>query len=534
MTGQADGNLDLSLAFNPDLVGQQGIARENINIQSDFAISNLQVRDYLVGNGIRDGALNITIGDQGLAGSGTVNLDGINSAVEVSQSFAEDAVLRVVAKASEIPSQKVQQFIPGLESVLSGTSQGQFEYVATANQRATLNVDMDLTTVGVDFPALVYEKSAGQQGRVQFDVLFDDQTPIAVRDIRLTGPDLRADAQLDLTSESWSQMDISSVQISNTQLRNLQIQNLADRFRIIINGGILDLRPFLDQFTERSGNQDQGPQSNDALGFSLVKPVVITETRLDQMLFEPGAHLDDVGLAMIIADDGLRGMGLNATSPDINGTGSGKVTARVQGQEGAYTLQVTADNFGAFTQSLGMSEDIRDGSLIVQGNSAHPLGGGAWNLSANATDFRLLDTPALVQVTSGISLTGIVEQLTGSGLRISDLEFRGTLASPTVHIQRLKLDGPSLGLSMAGALNWQRRIMNIRGALSIFNILNMAVQDIPILREVLTGVDGQGLIATQFQVGGDFDQINVQVDPLSTIQPGLLRSVIDEIEGEEY
>ena len=48
---------------------------------------------------------------------------------------------------------------------------------------------------------------------------------------------------------------------------------------------------------------------------------------------------------------------------------------------------------------------------------------------------------------------------------------------------------------MAGAVDWRQRLINIRGALSIFNIVNMAVQDIPILRELLTGADAQGLIA---------------------------------------
>ena len=87
---------------------------------------------------------------------------------------------------------------------------------------------------------------------------------------------------------------------------------------------------------------------------------------------------------------------------------------------------------------------------------------------------------------------------------------------------------------MAGALNWDKDVMNIRGALSIFNLLNMAVRDIPVLRELLTGADAQGLIATQFHITGNFENPRAEVDPLSTIQPGLLRSIIDEIEGEEY
>ena len=97
-----------------------------------------------------------------------------------------------------------------------------------------------------------------------------------------------------------------------------------------------------------------------------------------------------------------------------------------------------------------MSEDIRDGTLTIQGDP-HPLGGGPWSLGAEATGLRVLDTPALVQVISAISLTGILEQMGNTGLNIAKMEFQGTLATPALHIQRLKLDGPSL------VFRWQGR-----------------------------------------------------------------------------
>ena len=85
----------------------------------------------------------------------------------------------------------------------------------------------------------------------------------------------------------------------------------------------MDLRPFLDQFTQRAGAQDRGTGSNNALGLALKKPVVITETRLESA-FKPNAQLINVGLALVLGDDGLRGMSMNATAPSLEGTGQGR------------------------------------------------------------------------------------------------------------------------------------------------------------------------------------------------------------------
>ena len=100
--------------------------------------------------------------------------------------------------------------------------------------------------------------------------------------------------------------------------------------------------------------------------------------------------------------------------PEITNTASHAGAATVQAQvrgtrEAGYGLTLTTDDFGALLHALGLSEDVREGTAQITGQSPYPIGGGPWRLAAEAQDFRILDTPALVQLASAISLTGILE-----------------------------------------------------------------------------------------------------------------------------
>lgn len=532
--GQARGRISLGLGFNPRTIGQDGIALENIKVDTDLAIEDLKVRDFIIGEGVQGGTLNLNITRERLSGSGNLTLDGVSGAVTVAQNFAPGRanVLEVRTSAS-MPAAKVRTFVPGLESFLSGQAQGEFVYRAEVGKDRRLSVDLDLRDVGIDFPSLVYKKSRGQSGRISMDLVLDRNGAKAAENIDLSGPRLSAQGTLNLKPGTWSDIQLSRAKVNGSDLRNVSIVNRSDQIRATVGRGVFDLEPFLDQFTSTASGGQQGTKGN--LGFRLTKPLVLDGARFDRLLTKNRAYLDGVRLSLVVGSDGVRGYDLIAAVPaNESGLAGGRLASSLTRKDGGYSLLLKADNFGATLQALGMTRDVGGGTFDLSGRSAHPLGGGTWVLNGRGRDLRVKRLPALVKVVAAISLTGILEEMGGQGMNIADLEFQGTLAAPTLHVKRLKFAGPSLGLTMAGALNWSRRSLNFRGALAPFNIINMVLGEIPVISELFTGVNGQGLFAAQFQVKGAFSNPQVQVDPLSLIQPGILRNVIDEIEGQTY
>ena len=66
--------------------------------------------------------LDLTIRDQGLQDRGTINLDGVEGAVEISQGFDEAFGLRF--NLAPVPSDKVGLFIPRRKVSWMGLSRG--------------------------------------------------------------------------------------------------------------------------------------------------------------------------------------------------------------------------------------------------------------------------------------------------------------------------------------------------------------------------------------------------------------------------
>ena len=61
----------------------------------------------------------------------------------------------------------------------------------------------------------------------------------------------------------------------------------------------------------------------------------------------------------------------------------------------------------------------------------------------------------------------------------------------------------------------------------IFPAINALLNKIPLIGQVITGIEGDGLIGVNFKVTGTYDEPNYNVNPLSILTPGILRSIFE-------
>ena len=532
--GTALGTLTFGLAFNPKTVGQQGINYDDIDVDTQLQISQLQVSDFLVGDGIQDGRLVLNIREEGLSGYGQVRLDGLEGSVEIAQSYGprQPYVLEVKTKLL-VPAPKIGRFVPGLETFLSGQAGGEFLYRSEENKPATLSVDLDLVDLGIDFKSLGYSKSPGDSGRLTMNLIFGAKNPEYVENLRIRAPNLRFDANIDLKITSWDSVEATSMQIGQTDLTDLRIENRENHIWAHFRDGHWTLAPVLEEF--RNPPKGENAERGFGLGFSLSKPLIIENAFLNRLYFTEKGYVTDAILSVVLANNGLRGYTLNAAVPD-NGPDfpGGQMDSRLvkrQGGDETYALSLQADNLGALLNALGISNQVFGGRFALSGESPFPLGGGPWTVQGEiSSELEIKEVSPLVNVLSLISLTGILEQMLGSGLIISDFDFTAILNATGMKINDFKFGGPSLGLTLTGDLDWSKGVLDIRGALAPFNLVNLLVGGIPLLGGIITGTEKEGLIATQFSIQGSMEDPDFDVDTLSTFQPGLLRSIIDGIQ----
>ncbi|WP_161555795.1 AsmA-like C-terminal region-containing protein [Mangrovicoccus ximenensis] len=127
------------------------------------------------------------------------------------------------------------------------------------------------------------------------------------------------------------------------------------------------------------------------------------------------------------------------------------------------------------------------------------------------------DAPAAASILSAISLVGIAEQAGEGGLHFGRVEAEFLLTPERLVVSQSSATGPSLGLSLDGALDLKRKTMDMQGVISPFYFVN----------RVGAGMTrrGEGLVGITFTMKGPFAQPRVRANPLSMLAPGVFREL---------
>ena len=99
------------------------------------------------------------------------------------------------------------------------------------------------------------------------------------------------------------------------------------------------------------------------------------------------------------------------------------------------------------------------------------------------------------------------------------------LSDGEIHeLERVQAGGAALGISLLGQVNREDRTLDISGNLVPANLVSNIIGGVPLVAEILTGVDRTGLFATQFSMQGSIDDPDLSVNALALV-PGLLRDI---------
>ena len=126
---------------------------------------------------------------------------------------------------------------------------------------------------------------------------------------------------------------------------------------------------------------------------------------------------------------------------------------------------------------------------------------------------------------SVLSLAGLYSLVEGDGtafqLGNAVLETRG----PVVKIASMRASGEAVGVTMLGVFDRATKKIDVSGNLVPVNQISKLLGGLPLLGDLITGVDKSGIFVTQFRVTGTSDDIKTSVNPVSSLAPGLIRDL---------
>jgi hypothetical protein len=125
------------------------------------------------------------------------------------------------------------------------------------------------------------------------------------------------------------------------------------------------------------------------------------------------------------------------------------------------------------------------------------------------------------------SLGGLANLMQGQGIVVDTLEVPYSSRNGVISVHDVRATGPALGVTADGYIDRPKNSIALKGSLVPLFGINSVLGNIPLLGNLLTSKEGEGVFGMTYSVTGNADEPSVSVNPLSALAPGILRRIFE-------
>jgi len=212
---------------------------------------------------------------------------------------------------------------------------------------------------------------------------------------------------------------------------------------------------------------------------------------------------------------------------DLKAVAEGRVplaVALIPQTNGTRKMSITTDDLGDVLRAADVTDQLHEGKLTITGSSTatepYRITG-----KVDLRNYRVRKLPFLAVLLNAASFTGFADMLGGQGLTFDRLEGGFDWNGQRLGLDDWRTAGGALGLNVEGEIDFAASRANLRGTVVPFSFFNSIVGNIPIVGDIITGGKGGGLVAATYQAKGPLDKLDITVNPVSFLAPGILRRI---------
>ena len=495
---------------------EKDITFDQVELSANGDITGAAIGKALLDKDFTDGNLKLKLNQNEMNLAGKGNFAGIPIDLEWQENFTGGKFIRRITTKGTTSSEQRRALGFDYSPYIDGPVGSDIVYTVLPKKHETIAAKLDLAESSMAVDTVHWRKEPGTPGAASFEVDLLDGHLAAIRDIALAAGDLVIDGNAKFTAETGepARLEFSRVNIGRSRLRDVTADFTPGYPDIVIGGGEFDAESLLGTDKEKDKEDEPTP------AFAL------RADRLDKVFLKEKRELTDVSVQMRHDAEWWDLIDLKAIVP-----AGGAVTLHYGPSEGArHILHVDSADAGAVLAALGISQSVRGGSLLINAeahdNEPHrPLKGGVL-----IKDFRMVDAPVLARLLTMATITGFVDLMSGDGFQFDKFKMQFTKTEGRLDIDLAKATGPSIGLTGAGHVDFDKNHMDIAGTVIPVNAVNSVLSDIPVLGDILIG---DGMFAVTYGAEGDLDNPEISVNPLSAIAPGFIKGLFDYSTGDE-
>ena len=523
---------DVDIVFKLDFELKTDLKPEELKVDVNGDLKQVEYLGLEEGKTFVADALKLHVTEKGFELAGVAKYQGIPLNLALKESFDEknykskitaevkvdDAVLKKLGVDSEILAAPYFTGESEVKAVLTFLNNGEVDVF----------VDGSLKDVEIDYAFLGFAKKKGIPCRAKAQLLIAKDKLKQVKEFSLLKAQFSAKGKMSADSKGrLSTIDITEIKAPKAFAKakvDLAYEPKL-KLKVTVSGDAYDLTEFFDSKKTLSDEEKALKKKSlkDPLEDVMDTDIVVGVNKLWTNNDVPITNF--AGKAEIRYGIGLHKMnmvGNYGSSKDVKM----KLDFEPRGKE--YVLAIDSNNAGSTLKVLRLYENMRGGNLKIDAKRDQYR-----NFKGHATirDFSLVNTPVFAKVLSLASFTGILDTLTGEGLRFTHLNapFSYTFSTKDLATDDAKMHGPVLGVTVKGRYNMVDEEIDAKGMVIPAYGLNTFLGNIPLVGKVLAGKDGS-IFGTNYSISGYLDKPKVSINPLSTLAPNSIKELFSSEE----
>jgi hypothetical protein len=484
-------------------------------IKADAVLKNFSAQKVAANFDLSDATLALNLDNDGIRLQGPTSLNKVPLNLDWSYVFAPTAnqpLYKAVLQGS-VQGHHWKQLGLDLPVIITGPADAKATITQLTQKPVIIKAEANFRQTAMAVPLLNWQKAVGATAQLTVQAEIPTKGPIAVKNLSLRGQDLTIQGTLQISGDGGTVLnaDIAPLQAGRTNATIHYERNLAPMARSIIavSGESLDLSGLL-------GKNDNERAAASAEETSMARQFVV---QLARLYTTPDDFLTNLRGRAVRDATSWQDIDLQALA---NGTEA--VVVRLgQNDDSTRFLNVTSNDVGQMLKSLGLTKSVEGGKLEIRGQSLtdNPA---ALSGTIAITSFSVGDLPALVRLLNAISPLGFADLLTGRST-FNRLRGKFTLDQDLVSLKNIRIAGPTYGMTLEGKVDIDNEQANLNGTLVPFSFVNGILNNIPLIGDLITGGEGQGVFAVAYSIQGPLGDPRINVNPVSALMPGFVRNL---------